>query len=108
VKANKLFADLLARGVTFYRPTLPPYALVVYPGGAPEDILHRLADRLRHPRDAKDRATGVETTHVFELMCEHANRVGTRQSDDELIAALLDVFEPEAFPAEVGDETYSI
>ena len=41
-------------------------------------------------------------------MREHADKVGSRESDDDLIAALLDIFEPEAFPAEVGDETYSI
>ena len=50
----------------------------------------------------------LETSRLFELMREHANKVGARESDDELIAALLDVYEPEAFPAEVGDETYSV
>ena len=106
VKRNKLFADLLARGVTFYRPSLPVYALVVHPGGVPETFLQRMADRLRHP--GPTRGKGVETTRVFELMREHATKVGARESDEELIAALLDIFEPEAFPADVGDETYSV
>ncbi|HXD89784.1 MAG TPA: hypothetical protein VNU00_01905, partial [Candidatus Binataceae bacterium] len=35
VKGNSLFSDLLNRQITFYRRKLPPYALVLYPGGAP-------------------------------------------------------------------------
>lgn len=107
VKSNKLFADLLARRVTFYRPSLPDYALVVHPGGVPESTLQRMADRLRHP-DSQIRAKGIETSRVFELMREHASKVGARESDDELMAALLDVFEADAFPTTVGDETYSV
>jgi hypothetical protein len=107
VKSNSLFSELLARGVTFYRPTLPAYALVVHPGGAPEGILHRLADRLRKPSEAIGRDNSIEQTPVFQLMREHFGKVGTRESDDEVIAALLDVFEAEAFPAEVGD-AYSV
>jgi hypothetical protein len=65
-----------------------------------------MADRLRHPGPIRTRV--IETSRVFELMREHTSKVGAQESDDELISALLDIFEPEAFPAEIGDETYSI
>ena len=46
VKSNTLFSDLLSRQVTFYRRNLPPYALVLYPGGAPDWTRERwLIDR---------------------------------------------------------------
>jgi hypothetical protein len=36
VKSNPFFSELLKHGVTFYRKSLPPYATVIHPGGAPE------------------------------------------------------------------------
>jgi hypothetical protein len=39
VNANSLFADFLAKGVTFYRTQLPSYATLVHPGGAPEWVV---------------------------------------------------------------------
>ncbi|PYQ57456.1 MAG: hypothetical protein DMF53_22685 [Acidobacteria bacterium] len=39
VMGNTLLADLLARGVSFYRRTIPGYALIVHPGGAPEWVV---------------------------------------------------------------------
>ncbi len=39
VARNPLLADLLAKGISFYRRTVPDYALLVHPGGAPEWVV---------------------------------------------------------------------
>src|SRR5207247_4640236 len=44
VGSNPLFADMLARKITFYRQKLPPYASVIHQGGAPEWVVARWLD----------------------------------------------------------------
>lgn len=39
VAGNPLLGDLLNKGVAFYRQSLPAYALLVHPGGAPEWVV---------------------------------------------------------------------
>lgn len=36
VKSNPFFSELLKYKVTFYRKSLPPYASIIHPGGAPD------------------------------------------------------------------------
>jgi hypothetical protein len=108
VKANLLFRQLLARKVTFYRPTLPAYALVIHQGGAPEWVLKEWLKVLRHPEleISADRKK-VEDTPVFELFKADLAKIGRASaSDADAVADLLDIHEPEAFAAELGDTTY--
>jgi hypothetical protein len=63
VASNALFADLLAKGVAFYRSQLPQYATLVHPGGAPEWVLSAWIDAT-----ARERATGVGDQTVAKMI----------------------------------------
>ena len=45
VTSNALFSHLHKKGVTFYRTSLPSYAMIIHPGGAPEWIVRRWVDQ---------------------------------------------------------------
>lgn len=88
IAASPLFADLLSKKVAFYRAKLPPYALVVHPGGAPEWIIQRHLQAIsrqipeeEHPRD-----------QVFWLMLRDAAGLARPfTSLDEALERLLDI-----------------
>jgi hypothetical protein len=41
VKSNPFFSDLLKNKVTFYRKAVPPYGMLIHPGGAPSWVVRR-------------------------------------------------------------------
>ncbi len=108
VKANSLFRDLLARQVTFYRPELPAYALVIHQGGAPEWVLKEWLTMLRRPELSKQ-ADGKKTddTPIFELIKNDLAKIGhVAASDENTVADLLDIDEPQSPEQQLGDTTY--
>jgi hypothetical protein len=92
VKSNSLFADLLARGVTFYRSKLPNYASIVHPGGAPEWVVRKWMDISVKPQTAT--AQMPVRSPIPKAIEEDLKRLKRPpQSQDEAIAGLLDLFE---------------
>lgn len=54
VKSNPFFSELLKHGVTFYRKSLPPYATVIHPGGAPEWMVRQWLSLLAGAQEESD------------------------------------------------------
>jgi hypothetical protein len=106
VRANGLFADLLARKISFYRTVLPPYASVVHPGGAPEWAVQAWIKDIRDPRRQRQR----RKVRILELM--RRDILGLEKvpgSGDDTIAALLDtVASRERTPAMTELQPYSV
>jgi hypothetical protein len=103
VKANPLFADFLARGVTFYRRQMPPYATILHPGGAPEWVVMAWLRRLRssQPFAGEPLPGAVEAVRQDLKAVEAGER-----TLEELVAELLNVHEPAPLQF-AGYEPYS-
>jgi Reverse transcriptase (RNA-dependent DNA polymerase) len=59
VQSNTLFSELLTSKVTFYRKTVPSYASIIHPGGAPSWFVREWFDSLRAKRKRKERGARV-------------------------------------------------
>src|SRR5262249_29151006 len=82
--ADSLFNDMLAKQVRFYRTTLPPYATVVHPGGAPDWLIKNW---LTQP------AGGAPVPNVIALIKADLPTVEPEgKSTDDLVRSLLDRF----------------
>lgn len=93
VKANPLFADLLARKIAFYRTKLPAYASVVQTGGAPEWVVTRWIDILTGRVKATETETKLnEKTPFLTLLQQDLPQVAKAEATtQETVIALLDV-----------------
>jgi hypothetical protein len=101
VAANSLFADLLAKKVTFYRKKLPQYASVVHPGGAPEWAVRLWIKDVRSARTKKQK--GNLTPPILKLMTHDVSRLSSRSgSSDQIVTDLLDILTPRQFSAAVA------
>jgi hypothetical protein len=109
VRADTLFGEMLTRQVTFYRPALPAYALVVHQGGAPDWVLQEWMKVLRRPgTESTATIERAEATPVFGLIKEDLARIGhAADSDEDAVTDLLDILEPEAFAAELEGDIYA-
>jgi hypothetical protein len=105
VRGNPLFAELLARRITFYKPKLPPYALVVHPGGAPEWVVQKWMKALLIHKDAEERERILRSGGPVVELIERDLLALTKPvaTQDDAIADLLAVFEPEALVAEIEE-----
>ncbi len=110
VRGNPLFGELLARRITFYKPKLPPYALVVHPGGAPEWIVQKWIKALMDRQNTGQRQKMIGLSGpVLELIERDLNALTTPAATQvDALAKLLDVLQPEAFAAEVDEPGYPI
>lgn len=91
VKKNPLFSDLLKRKVTFYRASLPPYAFVIQPGGAPEWVVQRWIALLRGEAVPTVGPAEREESPVLALIREDLGSVGREPSSaDDAVVRLLD------------------
>jgi len=112
VKNNKLFADLLLHGVSFYRLKLPPYALFLHPNGAPDWVRGLWIDLLRNPARAHEReekkAEEPSVLGVIEKDLSRLKRPGGRLDEalEGLMSVNTDEDETEQPEDEMGDETY--
>jgi hypothetical protein len=77
IAANPLFAEMLARNVTFYRPSLPPYALVIQPGGAPEWVVEKWINVVLGKQDEATAGPAVkDQAPVLDLLRDDVKKVG--------------------------------
>ncbi len=86
LSANALFSDMLAKGVSFYRSTLPTYATLVHPGGAPEWVITAWLD-------AKSRAsaTGLGEQPITKMIDTDLEALDREDKTvHELAQALID------------------
>jgi hypothetical protein len=101
VKANPLFADLLAKKITFYRQRLPVYASVVHPGGAPEWAVRLWLKDVRKARTSKQKAELA--LPILKLMTKDVSRLSRKPNTaDDRVTDLLDIFTPKEFSAAVA------
>jgi hypothetical protein len=93
VKNNPLFGDMLANEISFYRTQLPPYALVVHPGGAPDWLVRNWLDLLRNPKRADERREKKEEyPSVLEVIEKDLDRLKQPElSRDEMLESLMAV-----------------
>jgi hypothetical protein len=81
LSTNPLFADMLKKKVKFYRTTLPNYASVIHPGGAPSWLLRRWIRELRaqpeNPSEITVPAPVLSDIHRYKLLA--------RPVDDDLM-----------------------
>lgn len=99
VSHSSLFADLLAKKVTFYRTTLPAYALIVHLGGGPEWVIRRWLEAItsEKPETTEGRGTTMPETEVFRLMERDAVRLARPfASVEDARESLLDLGRKEA------------
>lgn len=87
VTGNALFADLLAKGVSFYRKALPKYALLVHPGGAPEWVVVAWLKAAT----AAAAAEAVPADPVVQMLTEDVDQVQTvGRTFSDILRDLLD------------------
>jgi hypothetical protein len=92
VGANPLFADMLARKITFYRQKLPAYASVIHQGGAPEWVVARWLDVVTgRVQPSAAEAKAQEKIAVVTMLREAApSAVKPEETTQEAVATLLD------------------
>jgi hypothetical protein len=109
VEKHPLFSDLLAPRVTFYRTRLPPYALVLHPGGAPEWTVRLWMELLtKSDRPPKPGDEELRTNPVVRLVEEDLPKLeATAKTTDDVVAGLMDVLTEGGFeggsPYSAGD-----
>ena len=94
VRSNSLFADLLAKKVSFYRQHMPPYASVIHQGGAPEWVVARWLDILtgKSEATASERKAQAGTPVVTMLKADvPAAGVTADKSAPDAVSSLLDI-----------------
>jgi hypothetical protein len=91
VSKHPLFADLLAKKVSFYRTRLPLYASVVHPGGAPERTVRVWLNLLKKPPTGEGPPTRPEG-QVFALLEHDVARLPPIPATvDETRESLIDI-----------------
>ena len=95
IAGNRLFAELLARKITFYRTQLPRYALVIQPGGAPEWVVRHWLEIITGRQPSTEKTKRVSRSPIVREMRKDLRRVGhAPASIDDTLANLMDAFEP--------------
>jgi hypothetical protein len=90
VTNNRLFSDLMAHRVTFYRTKLPTYASVVHPGGAPDWVVRKWMGVSIRP-DIADARMPVDAPIPELIKDDLARLMSSPSTDDEAVAGLLDL-----------------
>jgi hypothetical protein len=89
ISGNSLFAAMLARGVSFYRRALPPYAAVIHPGGAPEWLLNRWIKMARDPKREAERTELAARIPVFQQLLNDIGQVPLTATDEDAVQGLV-------------------
>jgi hypothetical protein len=107
VNKHPVFSELLKHKVTFYRTSLPPYASIIHPGGAPEWMVQKWMALLTGKIAPKDGQAETAESTVQMLVREDFEKIGRRPSEpDDAVVDLLGRLVPET---DVGDEdAYSL
>jgi Reverse transcriptase (RNA-dependent DNA polymerase) len=99
VKKHPFFSDLLKHRVSFYRTSLPPYASIIHPGGAPEWMVEKWMQVLTGK--SADEKTKMAESRVQMLLRADFKKIGSRLKEStDLVAELISRLVP---PAEVED-----
>jgi len=110
VASNSLFNDFLQKKVSFYRTTLPSYAGVIHPGGAPNWLLRLWIEKLQIDLGLAQPGTGRDTSKSAVIPSAIENdirRLGTAaRSDDDPLVAFLSLLD--AQPLAATDITYPV
>lgn len=107
VKSNKLFSELLARKVTFYRTQLPEYALVIHPGGAPEWVVRGWVKLIADEEHSAERIKKAGSPPILKQMKKDLQRVRrSAKTVEDILANLMDRFENRAVEEAMEGETY--
>lgn len=110
VKGNPLFADLLAKKVTFYRMQLPRYAAIIHPGGAPEWALRSwvrslLSGEVGEAHGQAPKGGMPQTSEFFRRLSEDIRHLGGEgATHDDVVDDLLDLLSPKDFQDLIQDE----
>jgi hypothetical protein len=87
VKSNPLFSDLLKNKVTFYRTSLPPYAAVIHPGGAPSWVVRQWLALLKGDSPGAEHGPTEESVlppgPLMELIARDFAKVGEAAESPE-------------------------
>jgi hypothetical protein len=107
VNKHPVFSELLKHKVTFYRTSLPPYASIIHPGGAPEWMVQKWMALLTGKIAPKDGQAETAESTVQMLVREDFEKIGRRPSEpDDAVVDLLGRLVPET---DVGDgDAYSL
>jgi hypothetical protein len=92
VGSNPLFAEMLARKITFYRQKLPTYASVIHQGGAPEWVVARWLDVVAGKVQPSEAETKAQEKIAVVAMLREAVPVAVKpeETPQEAVATLLD------------------
>jgi hypothetical protein len=92
VKSNPLFSQLLKQKVSFYRSTLPPYATVIHPGGAPEQIVANWMATLRGESPGVTSPPATEETPMLKLIEDDLARISDFPgTSDDTVSSLMEI-----------------
>jgi hypothetical protein len=81
VQSDKFFAALLAAKVSFYRTQLPPYALLIHPGGAPDGVVRVWIKGGAQARKTRPAAMGADVAKLSKP---------AQLSGDDIVRSLLE------------------
>lgn len=88
MSAHPVFAEMLRRDVPFYRPSLPPYASLLHPGGAPEWAIKALLTAATNQE--KEQSEFVAKSPVVALLeADIAKVADGERTFDDLVAKLF-------------------
>jgi hypothetical protein len=103
VAAHPLFAAMMARGVTFLRRSLPPYSVLLHPGGAPNWLVRQWYERATGLPLHTDPVASSDTP-VAELVVNDAALFGDdRPIADEFRLSLMGIRDRIARASEVEE-----
>lgn len=100
VTANRLLSDLLAKQVTFYRPVLRPYSLIVHSGGAPDWIVRKWIDLVMHEEPEQLFELFEDRPLLALLNADAQNLSHEDRNEIEVVLDLMRIAEPETVQLE--------
>jgi hypothetical protein len=108
ITTNSLFADMLAKQVSFYRTSVPSYASVIHPGGAPDWLLRRWVGQTLAP-EAPDSAIGSGSAPSIPAEIERDISLsrGPGPASDDALAFIMSLLDIER-PGQVLDVSYPV
>lgn len=112
VQSEPLFADMLARNVTFYRRAVPVYAAIVHPGGAPRWVVRAWLEAAgvgnrRVPRLSASASTPPEGAAAELIRRDAAQLAGYAESAADAVLKLLAMLQPDASEPELDVSPYA-
>jgi len=106
ITSNALFADMLSKGVTFFRTELPEAALVLHQGGAPEWVVRDTVRAAVAAQKQKGKQPDSKVISIVaRLIADMASIVAPGASPEDLVLELLDVKRAKAAKEQGADVT---